>query len=562
MAGLEIHAWFSRVSPEPDARGRSTKFTGSEAALERSILNYPDFIVFDLDPYLYSGREGRGEEPELHRRAFARTRRLALRIREILEGLGLATFIKTSGRTGLHLYLPIVRDLDFDAARAVAETIARHVQRERPKDVTVEWAVRRRTGKIFFDYNQNSRGKSLAVPYSPRRHPAAHGLDAARLGRARAVYPTDFTLHTVPDRLEADGDAWAGILEARQDLAASSVGRGDGAMSGRLDALSKTAHARLRYRPQPGWMAPMLATLVEAPPRGGTGCTSPSSMASGRWCTPTAARPALLPEPEAARGAYPELVEALGLAVRGDAVLDGEVVAVDPATGQSSFSRLQRRMQLRDEVRARASGVAVELYLFDCLFYEGIDLTGLPLVDRKAVLRDVVWYDGPIRFTPFRTTGSAAMFREACAKGAEGIIAKRAESRYASARSLDWLKIKCVHQQEFVVGGYTAPKGSRERLGALLVGYYENGALRYAGKVGTGYDRAALELLHRRLGPLHRRTSPFAPGPAPAADVQWVTPRLVVEIGFGEWTPAGLLRHPRYLGVREDKTAAEVRKEG
>ena len=219
MAGLEIHAWFSRVSPEPDARGRSTKFTGSEAALERSILNYPDFIVFDLDPYLYSGREGRGEEPELHRRAFARTRRLALRIREILEGLGLSTFIKTSGRTGLHLYLPIVRDLDFDAARAVAETIARHVQRERPKDVTVEWAVRRRTGKIFFDYNQNSRGKSLAVPYSPRRHPAATVSMPLGWDEIETVYPTDFTLHTVPDRLEQDGDAWAGMLEARQDIA-------------------------------------------------------------------------------------------------------------------------------------------------------------------------------------------------------------------------------------------------------------------------------------------------------------------------------------------------------
>jgi bifunctional non-homologous end joining protein LigD len=219
MAGLELHAWFSRTNPEPDAPGRSRKFTGSEAALERSILNYPDFIVFDLDPYLYSGREGRGEEPELHRRAYARTRALALHIRGILEGHGLATFIKTSGRTGLHLYLPIVRDLDFDAARSVAETIARHVQRERPKDVTIEWAVRRRTGKIFFDYNQNSRGKSLAVPYSPRRHPAATVSMPITWDQLETVYPTDFTLHTVPDLVEAKGDAWAGMLDARQDLA-------------------------------------------------------------------------------------------------------------------------------------------------------------------------------------------------------------------------------------------------------------------------------------------------------------------------------------------------------
>jgi bifunctional non-homologous end joining protein LigD len=228
MAGLELHAWFSRTNPAPDAVGRSRRFTGSEAALERSILNYPDFIVFDLDPYLYSGKEARGEEPELNRRAFTRTRSLALRIREILEGYGLRTFVKTSGRTGLHLYLPIVRDLDFDAAREVAHTIAVHVQRERPKDVTIEWAVRRRTGKIFFDYNQNSRGKSLAVPYSPRRHPAATVSMPLDWDELEQVYPTDFTLHTVPDRLDAEGDPWAGILEARQNLAAT-VGAAEGA---------------------------------------------------------------------------------------------------------------------------------------------------------------------------------------------------------------------------------------------------------------------------------------------------------------------------------------------
>jgi bifunctional non-homologous end joining protein LigD len=231
MSGLELHAWFSRVNPEPDGRGLGKKFTGSEAALERSVLNYPDFIVFDLDPYVYSGREGRGEEPELHRRAFVRVRRLALRIREILDQLGLVTFVKTSGRTGLHLYLPIVRDLDFDAARGVAETIARHVQRERPKEVTVEWSVRLRTGKIFFDYNQNSRGKSLAVPFSPRRHAAATVSMPIAWDELERVYPTDFTLHTVPDRLEAEGDVWAGILNAKQDLAGALSPSGAGAAS-------------------------------------------------------------------------------------------------------------------------------------------------------------------------------------------------------------------------------------------------------------------------------------------------------------------------------------------
>jgi bifunctional non-homologous end joining protein LigD len=259
--------------------------------------------------------------------------------------------------------------------------------------------------------------------------------------------------------------------------------------------------------------------------------------------------------------AYPELVDALDTAVRGDAVLDGEIVAFDLERGITSFSRLQQRMQLRDPVRARRSPVPIHLYLFDCLFYEGVDLTGLPLLDRKAVLRDVVWYDDPIRFTPYRTTGAATMFREACDQGAEGIIAKRADARYVSARSTDWLKIKCVRRQEFVIGGYTAPQGSRERLGALLVGYYDGRALRCAGKVGTGYDRRTLEDLHQRLVPLHRPTSSFSEGPAPAGDIQWVDPKLVGEVGFSEWTSAGLLRHPRFLGLRSDKPAREVRRE-
>jgi bifunctional non-homologous end joining protein LigD len=201
MASLELHAWYSRIAPEPDALGRGRRFTGSEAALERSVLNYPDFVVFDLDPYDYSGREARGAEPELHRRAFNRTRKLALRVRDQLERLGLATYVKTTGRTGLHLYLPIVRDLDFDAAREVAETIAKHALREQPREVTIEWSVERRRGKIFFDYNQNTRGKSLAVPYSPRRHANATVSTPVRWEELERIYPT-----------------WEDILEAKQDL--------------------------------------------------------------------------------------------------------------------------------------------------------------------------------------------------------------------------------------------------------------------------------------------------------------------------------------------------------
>ncbi len=228
MGALELHAWFSRVETGPDTTIRSRTFTGSEGALERSILNYPDYIVFDLDPYLYSGRESPGEEPRLHRRAFSRTRALALYIRELLGGLGLDTFVKTSGRTGLHLYLPIERDVDYDSARDVAATIARQVLKDRPRDVTIEWAVRARRGRIFFDYNQNSRGKSLATAFSPRRHPAATVSMPVTWEELDAIYPTDFTLLTAPDRLDRQGDPWAGILGAKQSLHEAFEAQGAG----------------------------------------------------------------------------------------------------------------------------------------------------------------------------------------------------------------------------------------------------------------------------------------------------------------------------------------------
>lgn len=220
MAGLELHPWFSRVDGGPDVRGKGKKFAGSEAILDRSVLNYPDFVVFDLDPYQYSGREGKGEEPELHREAFKRTRELALRLRELLAGLGLQTFVKTSGRTGLHLYLPILRKFDYDTVRSIAETIGRYALQLWPKDVTLEWAVERRTGKIFFDYNQNVRGKSLASIFSPRRHPLGTVSMPVRWEELEKVYPTDFTLGTAPDLLDKHGDPWAGILSAKQDLGA------------------------------------------------------------------------------------------------------------------------------------------------------------------------------------------------------------------------------------------------------------------------------------------------------------------------------------------------------
>jgi ATP-dependent DNA ligase len=176
------------------------------------------------------------------------------------------------------------------------------------------------------------------------------------------------------------------------------------------------------------------------------------------------------------------------------------------------------------------------------------------------VLKRALSFHGNVRYTPHRNRDGEAYYRHACAKRWEGLIAKRAGASYVHGRSRDWLKFKCAAEQELIVGGYTAPKGSRTVLGALLVGYYEGQRLRYAGKVGTGFDRATLNDLGTRLLPLQRDDSPFV-DEVKERSVTWVEPKLVAQIGFSEWTADGRLRHPRYLGLREDKPAEEVVRE-
>lgn len=260
-------------------------------------------------------------------------------------------------------------------------------------------------------------------------------------------------------------------------------------------------------------------------------------------------------------GTYPELVEALE--GRGpDLVADGEVVAF--AGSVTSFSRLQERMRVEDpgEARRRAARVAVKLYLFDLLHVDGHDLTDLPLRARKRVLRESVRWEDPVRWTPHRNEEGEAYWEEACRKGWEGVIAKDADSPYVHGRSRRWLKFKCGHRQELVVGGFTEPRGSRVGFGALLLGYHDGGAFRYAGKVGTGWDDETLRRLRERMDGLERDDAPFDAGDPPAGDdVHWIRPELVAEIGFTEWTDEGRLRHPRYLGLREDKDAEEVVRE-
>ena len=259
---------------------------------------------------------------------------------------------------------------------------------------------------------------------------------------------------------------------------------------------------------------------------------------------------------------YPDLVAALQRDRAGPTLIgDGEIVAFDG--DMTSFSRLQARMQNSRPSAVQVAAVPVYFYLFDVIWFDGYDLSALPLLARKSVLHRALTFEDPIRYSEHLEEEGEVAFHAACEKGWEELIAKRAASPYAHGRSKDWLKFKCVNEQEFVVVGWTDPQGARSGLGALLVGYHEDGELRFGGKVGTGFNERELQMLMRRLAPIERPTPPVRETKAlPKKGVHWAEPKLVAQVGFGEWTPDGKLRHPRYLGLRDDKSPEQVVREG
>ena len=322
--------------------------------------------------------------------------------------------------------------------------------------------------------------------------------------------------------------------------------------------LARDALRSAPRRPQPEWTAPMLAVLTHE--RFSDPGWVFERKLDGVRCLAFRRRGEVKLRSRTRQelgGTYPELVDALGEQDAVAFIADGEVVAFEGA--QTSFARLQQRLGIRDPERARRSGVEVFYYLFDLLYLDGHDTAGLPLRERKALLRDALAFDDPLRYLPHRDTDGERFYEQACHDGWEGLIAKRADAPYQHKRSRDWLKFKCVSEQEFVIGGYTDPTGTRIGFGALLVGYYDDrGVLRYAGKVGTGYSDSVLRELRARLEAIEREEPPFAGDDLPRRGVHWVAPELVAQIGFTELTGDRKLRHPRFLGVRDDKPPREV----
>jgi len=263
---------------------------------------------------------------------------------------------------------------------------------------------------------------------------------------------------------------------------------------------------------------------------------------------------------------FPEIAAGLTSHASAEFVIDGEIVAFDGE--RTSFPRLQRRMHVLDPSPARLREAPVVYFVFDVLHASGYDATPAPQLDRTSLLRSILASitgrsrGGAVRITDHVVGEGEKAYEDACRNGWEGLIAKRADAPYEPGRrSRSWLKLKCALEQEFVIGGYTDPQGARTHLGALLLGYHEDGDLVYAGKVGTGFDREPLAVLGRELGRLERDRPPFVRGELPHKGVHWTKPTLVAQVGYSEWTEDGQLRHPRFLGLRRDKDPRTVVRE-
>lgn len=257
---------------------------------------------------------------------------------------------------------------------------------------------------------------------------------------------------------------------------------------------------------------------------------------------------------------YPELVDAFKEQPEENFIVDGEIVAF--RNGISNFSELQKRMNLKDSEEISSHTTSVFFYAFDIIHVGDSDLSKLPVLARKDVLEKTLKFNKIIKYMSHRKKKGLQFLKEACKEKWEGLIAKKADSHYTFGRSSNWLKFKCTNEQEFVIGGYTEPTGSRKGFGSLLLGYYSKKELYYAGKVGTGFNDALLEQLTSKMSALETKESPFAnPGSIRSKQVHWIKPELVAQVSFTEWTSANKLRHPSFSGLRNDKQAHEVVKE-
>lgn len=255
---------------------------------------------------------------------------------------------------------------------------------------------------------------------------------------------------------------------------------------------------------------------------------------------------------------YPELADIAQSLLGSTAILDGEIVALDEK-GVSRFQLLQRRLGRKNagEIQRLAATTRIAFYVFDILYLDGFDLMGCRLIDRKATLERILKSSKNIRYSDHIIGEGEKLFEEVAKVPLEGMIAKRLESTYSQRRSAEWLKIKTIQQSEVVIGGYTEPRNSREYFGALVVGLYRDGKLHYVAHTGGGFNHQTLAQTYKVMQPLKTKDCPFIDKPKTNEPVQWVKPKLVAQVKFSEWTADGRMRHPVFLGLRQDKKPEE-----
>ena len=316
---------------------------------------------------------------------------------------------------------------------------------------------------------------------------------------------------------------------------------------------------RARKTAMPAVIKPMLATLVDKP------FSNPEWLFETKWdgvravCFINKGKARFVSRNQIEMTAqYPELAHIAKNVRASVAILDGEIVALD-ASGVSRFQLLQRRLGRKNasEIGRLAATTRIAFYVFDLLYLEGFDLMGCKLGDRKQTLERILKPSTQIRYSDHIIGEGEKLFAEVAKVPLEGMIAKRVESTYAQRRSPDWLKVKTIQQSEVVVGGYTEPRNSRAYFGALVVGLYSAGKLHYVAHTGGGFNHQTLAQTYKLMQPLRIKDSPFVERPKTNEPVQWIKPKLVAQVKFSEWTADGRMRHPVFLGLRQDKKPEE-----
>ena len=309
----------------------------------------------------------------------------------------------------------------------------------------------------------------------------------------------------------------------------------------------------------PAAIKPMLATLVDKP------FSDPKWLFETKWdgvravCFLKKGKARFISRNQLEMtGQYPELAGIAASIKATNAILDGEIVALDEH-GVSRFQLLQRRLGRKDagEIGRLASTTRLAYYVFDVLHLDGLDLTTCNLLERKTILETILKPSKNVRFSDHIIGAGEQLFEVIAKVPLEGMIAKRIESTYVQKRSADWLKIKTTLESEVVVGGYTQPRNSRSFFGALVVGLYQDGELHYVAHTGGGFNQKTLEHVYKLMQPLKTSASPFVDPPKTNEPVQWIKPKLVAQVKFSEWTADRRMRHPIFLGMRTDKKPLE-----